>query len=395
MTIKINALLKSLSEFKPTYKRYSNKSFNSYCLLHEDIEEFDKDCLYIGKASWLPSNPPSEDITFILVKDIDIPAYDSTDVKCNCIYVSKETNVWKLFNKIGKCYSDAGYVADCCNKVIELSNNTSSLQKILDLGYELLGNPLLLVDASLNFIAHAGGNTVTDEPLWSFILSKGYMPDKYVDSVLLDGIADDEKNLHKPLILWQKDFLKHDQLVYRILRKNSPVAYLKVLQYNKPITENDKQIITVLGNCLCRFLNYNEVEHTSCSSLIASFLLSLLNGNLYDRDVIDIRTHQFNIKLYDNIVLIVIELSDYFLHDKDKSVIFRRKLQNLLGRDYILFYNNNLVVLYDFKSSEPFTEIEYRNLENLLSSYNCRAGISFVFHDLYSLPEHYRTALNA
>lgn len=395
MSVKASILLDWISEFNPTYKKYLDKAFNSYSLLHKDIAEFHKDCLYIGKTSWLPSVPPCKDITFILVKDKNVPAYDSIDTECSCIYVDSDTDIWKLFSKIQNCFSNSMYVSDCFNRIIELSNSTSSLQKMLDLGYEILGNPLLLVDASLNFIGHAGGDTVVDEPSWNSILSNGYMPEKYIDSVLLDGMADEENQPQKPLLIWQKNYVNHDQLVYRILRKNSSIAYLKVLQYNKKITKSDQQIITVLGNCLCRFLNNNKIEFASCSSLVASFLLSLLSGNLYDRDIIDIRLHQFNIKLYDNLILIVIELNNVFLHDTDKSLIFRRKLQNLLGRDYILHYNNNLVILYDFKSSQPFTEIEYKNFEKLLRSYECRAGTSFIFHDLYSLSEHYRTARDA
>lgn len=395
MSVRTTVLLDWISEFNPTYKNYIDTPFNCYSLLHKDIIKFQKDCLYIGKASWLPSTPPTEEVTFVIVKDKNLPSYDSIDADCTCIYVDPDTDVWNLFNKIQECFSNAMYVSDCCNRIIELSNSTSSLQKLLDLGYEILGNPLLLVDPSLNFIAHAGGDTVTDEPSWVSILSSGYMPEKYVDSVLLDGLADEENHPNKPLLIWQKDYLNHDQLVYRILRKNSPIAYLKILQYNKEITKNDEQILTVLGNCLCRFINNNKVEYASCSSLVASFLSSLLNGSLYDRDIIDLRLHQFNIKLYDNLILIVIELNNHFLHDPDKSLIFRRKLQYLLGRDYILYYNNNIVVLYDFKSSQPFTETEYRNFENLLSSYECRAGTSFIFHDLYSLSEHYRTARDA
>jgi len=395
MSVKINDLLNWISEFNPSYQKYVDSSFNCYSLLHNDIQNFNKDCLYIGKTSWLPATPPSKKITFVLINDKNVSAYDSVDTECTCIYVNPNTDVWQLFRRIQECFSNAIYLSDCCNRIIDLSNNTSSIQKLLDLGREILGNPLLLVDASLNFIAHAGGDTVTDEPSWNSLLSKGYMPEKYVDSVLLDGLGDIESEANKPLLIWQKECLNHTQLVYRILKKNSTIAYLKLLQYNKRISKNDEQILTVLGSCLCKFLDNNNLGYASCSSLEASFLISLLSGKLYDRDIIDLRTHQFNIKLYDNIILIVVELNNYFLHDPDKSLIFRRKLQNLLRRDYILYYNNNIVILYDFKSSQPFTETEYKNFEELLNSYKCRAGISTVFHDLYSLSEHYRTAREA
>lgn len=392
MSINISVILNWISEFNPSCQKYEDSSFNCYSLLHNDIQSFDKDCLYIGKTSWLPAVLPSKKVTFILINDKNVSDYDSVNTECTCIYVNPNTDVWELFRKIQECFSNAMYLSDCCNKIIEMSNNTSSIQKLLDLGKEILGNPLLLVDASLNFIAHAGGDTVTNEPAWNSLLSKGYMPEEYVDSVLLDGLADEESQTNKPLLIYQTEGLKHTQLVYRILKNNSPIAYLKLLQYNKKISKNDEQILTVLGNCLNKFLDNNKLEYASCSTLEASFFTSLLSGKLYDRDIIDLRAHQFNIKLYDNIILIVIELNNYFLHDPDKSLIFRRKLQNLLGRDYIIYYNNHIVIIYDFKSSQPFTETEYKNLKELLEAYECRAGISTVFHNLYSLSEHYRTA---
>ncbi|WP_406541581.1 PucR family transcriptional regulator [Clostridium ljungdahlii] len=192
-----------------------------------------------------------------------------------------------------------------------------------------------------------------------------------------------------------KGILNHDQLVFRILYNNTPVGYLKTLAYNKPISETDQQIITLIGNCLCQFLTNNHAEQASCSPLIESFLISLLNEKLYDRNAINERIHQFNLKLYDNLVLIVIELKNDLLQDKDKAFLFKRKLQNFLGRDNIVYYDNHLVALYDYKSSELFTEFEWTNFENLLNSFNCRAGISLVFNNLYSLPECYRSACEA
>lgn len=394
MRLKTSSLLEDLSDFEPIPKFNFDVELNTYCLLNNNLSDFRTDCLYIGKMSWLPATLPSVPVTFLLVKDIDAPNYESLESNYNCIYVSSDTDIWSLFNKIQSYFSNIIETTSYCHSIIELSNNTSDLQKVLDLGYELIGNPLLLVDASLNFIAHAGGKSV-DEPLWKWILSKGYMPEGYVDFVLLDGMAEEEKYLQKPLFLWQREFLNHDQLVYRILSNNVSIGYLKILQYNKKISKKDKQIIKVLGNCLCKFLNKNSIDQASCSPIIASFLLSLLNGNLYDHDIIDMRMHQFNLKLYENMILIVIQLSDQFLNDNGKLLIFKRKIQNFLGRNNILCYNNNLVILYDYNSVQAFTKTELQNFESILSSHDCRAGISLEFHDLYSLPEHYHTACNA
>ena len=76
-------------------------------------------------------------------------------------------------------------------KLIREAARTGDVQHLMDLGYEMLGNPLLLVDISLSFVAHAGGNTVSDEPLWEWTLSKGYVTDEY--RKLLNFIHENEK----------------------------------------------------------------------------------------------------------------------------------------------------------------------------------------------------------
>ena len=104
MSVRTTVLLDWISEFNPTYKNYIDTSFNCYSLLHKDIIKFQKDCLYIGKASWLPSTPPTEEVTFVIVKDKNLPSYDSIDADCTCIYVDPDTDVWNLFNKIQECF---------------------------------------------------------------------------------------------------------------------------------------------------------------------------------------------------------------------------------------------------------------------------------------------------
>lgn len=67
-------------------------------------------------------------------------------------------------------------------------------------------------------------------------------------------------------------------------------------------------------------------------------------------------------------------------------------LVQLIGLSWIQY---NLVVLYDYSTVQPFTKTKLQNFESILSFYDCRAGISLEFHDLYSLPQHYQTACNA
>lgn len=64
---------------------------------------------------------------------------------------------------------------DFINKLLDASNSSHNIQLLLDIGYQELGNPVLLVDVALCFVAQTGGGLITDEPLWDWTLSKGYV----------------------------------------------------------------------------------------------------------------------------------------------------------------------------------------------------------------------------
>jgi len=82
-------------------------------------------------------------------------------------------------------------LGECSIKLLQACQKGDTIQQLLDLGYQLLNNPLLLVDISLCFIAHSGGNDIEDEPLWEWTLSKGYVNKEYARSVMTDDTQND------------------------------------------------------------------------------------------------------------------------------------------------------------------------------------------------------------
>ncbi|MFR9062737.1 MAG: hypothetical protein ACLVJO_02655, partial [[Clostridium] scindens] len=273
-------------------------------------------------------------------------------------------------------------------KLLKVKKSKTTLQELLDLGYEILGNPLLLVDVSLCFIAHAGGNTPTPEPLWEGTLSKGCVTDQYIEQIHMD-MMEDLSGGSKADFVWEKGILNHDQLVYKIKDNGKPVAYLKVLALNKPISDSDLEIVEALGNSILYFLLESTNTYTPSSPLAESFLIALLNEKLYDKDAIEERIHQFNIKLYDYISVIVVELTKEYMQDINKIYVLKRVLQNFLARNTIVYYKGFLVAIFDTKTDSVFTESDFQHLNVLLEKQNCRAGISYSSKYLYSLTEHF------
>lgn len=355
------------------------------------------DYLYIGKVSDLPEIPPSNRMNYILYEDIPLSPLHQHESASNIILVYIQDEITSIIDTLQNLFDMQIKTVNFTNKLLELCQKGTTIQQLLDVGYETLGNPLLLVDVSLCFMAHAGGNTIKNEPLWEWTLSKGYVTEEYVNSIMENDIDQDIEDEHNPnsnLILWESGLLNHRQLVGRVLKNNQPLAYLKVLEYNKPITEFDEQMLITL----CRFLSLkigdSSENFSSTNPLADSFIAALLNQKLYDHDAINERAKLFNLKLYDNLYVITIELND-MNKNQDRLYHLKRKLQNYFNRDTIIIYDEHIVILFDVKGENIFNENELALFSQLLEKHNCRAGISKVFHKLYDLSEYYKQTITS
>ena len=278
-------------------------------------------------------------------------------------------------------------------KLIREAARTGDVQHLMDLGYEMLGNPLLLVDISLSFVAHAGGNTVSDEPLWEWTLSKGYVTDEYAESVMSVKAPREDPNSR---FIWEKGLLSHDQLVGVVFQNEVPLGYLKLLAYNHEITEEDISILDTLCNLIGMLLsNKNATLIESDNPIIESFITSLLTGKLYEPAAIAERAAKFGLKLYDNLVIIAVKLCDEVKSIKERTLYLKKQIANSLARKAVVIYGGYIVALYDSKNEKVISEHEMSSLKKLLSRTGCPCGISPVFGNLTEVSENYKKAVSA
>lgn len=285
-------------------------------------------------------------------------------------------------------------LGECSIKLLQACQKGDTIQQLLDLGYQLLNNPLLLVDISLCFIAHSGGNDIEDEPLWEWTLSKGYVNKEYARSVMTDDTQNDINEGEEVLVIWETGLLNHRQLVGRVLKNKRPLAYLKLLEYHHPITKCDEEILIMLCNVLAMNMEDANAISNASNSLSSTFLTALLNQKMYDHAAIEERERMYGLKLYKNLFAVVIRI-DNRQNTNDRLYYLKRIFQNFFNRQTVLIYNGQLVILLDTMTAEIQNEREMASFENILEENDCTAGISKIFDHLYDFCEHYKQAYNA
>jgi len=358
----------------------------------EQLTDLSPDEVYVLKGSEIYRRPLGNKNYFIIIENE--PLDEKQLRENNAILVDKEWEPERVVRQIRQLFEDQYRVGDSSIKILKACQKGATIQQLLDLGYQMLCNPLLLVDVSLCFIAHSGGNNIENEPLWEWTLSKGYVNKEYARSVMTDDSQTDMLEGDTVLVIWETGLLNHRQLVGRVLDNNRPLAYLKLLEYHHPISESDEEILIMLCHAVAMTMAHINGSSHVASSLSDTFLIALLNQKMYDHRAIEERERIYGLKLYKNLFALVIRI-DNRQNTNDRLYYLKRIYQNFFNRQTVIIYNGQLVILLDTMTEEIQNEREMASFESLLEENDCTAGISKIFYHLYDFCEHYKQAHNA
>ena len=351
-----------------------------------------EDYVYFGKASELKSFPATARSNVILFEDEKIaPDFLENNV-FNIVTTSFEGTFEALVENVKSVFSTQVQLNIFNSQLLLLVQDGVSTQKLLDFGYQTFGNPMLLLDPSLCLLNNAGTDTLMDEPVIGYVLSKGYMPAQYVEEVMKDESNATEED--RVLIIWEKDFLKHRLIAGRIVRKNHLIGYLKLFEYNRPFTDS---LDVDRFKLFCQYLAINMDSHFlknyTGHPYIETFLTDIVNRKLTDKEEIDERLQTYGLETHRYKTIIVVELEEKF-KNTDKLYLLKQKLQSFLNRDTVFIYNKDVVVLFDKDShSSLFNQERIEALHSLLEANNSRAGFSMAFQEIHDLNKYYLQAL--
>nr|WP_320024381.1 helix-turn-helix domain-containing protein [uncultured Acetobacterium sp.] len=350
--------------------------------------------IYVTNASSMKNSSLMAKYHFIIIEDSLLSERASENNPSKIIALNKDQDLATVLMILEKLFADQRRIGECSIKLLQACQKGYTIQQLLDLGYQLLNNPVLLVDISLCFIAHSGGNNIENEPLWEWTLSKGYVDKEYARSIMTDDSTNEKEDGEEVLVIWETGLLNHRQLVGRVLKNKRPLAYLKLLEYHHPITDCDEEILIMLCNVLAMNMEDTNAIVNASNSLSDTFLTALLNQKMYDHAAIEERERMYGLKLYKNLFAVVIRI-DNRQNTNDRLYYLKRIFQNFFNRQTVIIYNGQLVILLDTITEEIQNERETTSFVNLLEENDCTAGISKIFYHLYDFCEHYKQAYNA
>lgn len=278
-------------------------------------------------------------------------------------------------------------------ELVRTLSKGSDLQALVDLGYQMLGNPFTITDLSVKLLASTGETLVTDDPVWNELqIKKNFIFETYsyyVKESLFEEIAKHEEPFY-----WLDPYCKYRRIIGKISINKRDVAYLVACAHNREFIESDKEIVSLLCDAFAIELQKNKYNHLSKGLLHQSFLLDLLDGKFEDESKIDERIKIVGLKLKRKLFVIFLDTQNL---DATKSTLpyLREEVELKLANASAVIYNNNVAILASCEHEMHFLENESKVLREFIRTNNLQAGISRSFTDLTEVRVHYLESVEA
>ncbi|MCI8594722.1 MAG: hypothetical protein HFF09_05645 [Oscillospiraceae bacterium] len=349
--------------------------------LRPELSHFASDCLYSGPVSRLPKGLEHiSDGNFMLLADEALPQVLLASHSCNLLVMETKADYDACIENIKRVFDIQIRVNNFSYGILNMCHENRGVQEMLNAAYQAIGNPIMLVDASLFLMKHAGMETVRNEEQIDFTLTHGLLPEVYLNTIM----AEEERHSHggeNELIVWESTFFQHRMVAGRILKNGRLIGYLKVLEYNRPITRLEEYYISIL----CKFFSITLDEFYGAdptgNPMVESFLNGLLEQKITDADVIQSRAERIDLELYDTKYVITAEFVEKY-RNTDRLYLLKKQLKNHLNRSTVVVYQDTVVALYDVKNMDALSPDSIKSLSAVLEANGCRAAVSMPFHRL-------------
>lgn len=318
----------------------------------------------------------------------------SNSLNINMLFMNDNTDSEVIADRIETILDKQQTLLQYTNILFELLSQGKGLQQIINKGYEMLGNMVLLSDVSMNVTLHSE-NAKSDDSLKKWIYedrTENYNT-FYIKHREKRGFEKSFKSRYPMYI--GKDMDTYAYLASDVIVDNNVIAHIIVIEYEKPFKEEDYEIISLLCKIVSLELQKDRFICNTRGFLYEYLFIDLLEGRIKDPLIIEDRIKSLNIELKENLYVFAIVVKKDEQSNTKLSYI-RNLLEDMIKNSKSVIYNDNIMLLINTSGDEePFHKVDLETLKNFLKNNKMQGGLSYCFHDLKDLKDYYKQSLTS
>jgi hypothetical protein len=277
--------------------------------------------------------------------------------------------------------------------------NKKSLQILLDIGYELLDNPIALLDTAQVCLEKSGILPENyEETVWLDIIKLGYVSiDRFsaYDQEYLDSLVN-SKNAY---IIKGPHHNNYNQMICNIFTNGVRVANFGLVDIIRPFTYGQLSLVNYLAAVFAIAIKLNKTNLHALTNL-DYIILRLISGNIVNRNIVQFQLSGRNWKLDDRYYLFIFDPFNNNRADIGTDIVvyydylINAIRQTIPGSIVLKFKDSILVVMRELKNGTSLEDV-LSQLTPTLDKIHCHCGISTHFHDFCAIYDYYKQAVAA
>lgn len=416
----IDTIIEKLERYDPkVYINNTNITFiQSIKYVENAIMDYDPNILYVGEISNLPiDNICLHEANFLIISKDKLSYPIREGINCNIIFIYSNS-IASILNSTIDIFSEYQRASHSASRLLEALSKDCGLQNIVNIGFELIGNPIFVRNANLNILAFTE-NIEVDIPVWNNIKTRGYQIYSKLHKFLTNEVLSStipiylkspnsrfngKEKIGSELTENSKSVLyvnfknnnkfAESRIWANIYSGNKFLGQVVILEVFKQFKESDIALINQLSATLSIELQKHKYYETTNADNRDLLILDLLNEKIKNQEAINenIKFANWNLKECLRIISITME------HEKISLIQFkfiRRFLEKLFPGSVCVLYDGNIVIVINYISDKAFLEIYSKKLNVFLEDQNIFCGISRLFSNLIDVNRYYKQSLKS
>lgn len=363
-----------------------NRLIEDILFLHEGIQTYTPDHLYIGPASLIPPQEEIPDGTSFLCYG-PAPFIIEGTPRFNLIVVEEDVPMYVLFNQLQQIVTKYNH----WQRELESALQTNaSLQEFVNFSTEIIGWPIAIIDIAQSTLAISDFDE-SDDPIW-IDLKNGYIR---TSLLVQDSIQNEDVEAVSGPVQLYSTISERILLSQAIRIRNHTVAFLSA---HRPTAGTERfprcteQLLGYLATAITKRIGSNESYQNSRGFILDCLITDLIDRKIGDRETIEDRLKFARWEGYIDSRIYSIRLNEK-TPDKAGVQSMMEQLESLLLYSKALYYRGAIVVLQQIHGSD--TSLTDPRLLQWLQAHNAVCGVSNGFTDYGKMADYYVQAQKA
>lgn len=380
--------------------------------------DFAPNILYVADVLKLPIDYIHlHEANFLIISKDKVYNSIEKEIKSNIVIISN-SSIESIFNLILDIFSEYERLSYSSLRLLEALSQDDGLQNIVNIGFELIGNPIFVRNANLNILAFTE-NIEVDIPVWDNIKSRGYQIYSKLHKFLTNEVLNSSipiylkapnsrfKNREKNGNELDEDSksvlcvnssknnkFAESRIWANIYSENKFLGQAVILEVFKPFSESDITLINQLSETLSIELQKHKYYETTNADNRDLLILDLLNEKIKNQEAINenLKFANWNLREWLRIISITMEQEKISLI---QFKFIRNFLKKLFPDAVCVLYNGNIVTVINYISDKTFLEIYSEKLNTFLGEQNIFCGVSRPFSNLIDIDKYYKQSLKS